>query len=275
MSLSLRRLKRRVRQILSVGKIGFRTAQEHLREGRPQLPYKILVGAHHKTGTAWMHSVFAELSWDLGLTYHYGEQRDLPHGWDVLLQEHSGFDRDSLPPNIRGLHLIRDPRDIIVSGTFYHQRSIEPWLHVRRPEYGGSTYQEKINSYDSLDDKLMFEMENSGSQTIKEMRAWDYHNPAFLEVKYETLIQDQYLTHFHEVFVHLGLPGQLIPHALGVAYRNSLFSGKVQRSVHVRSGKTAQWKRHLNAAHRTRFLQLFGDALVTLGYESDDSWVED
>ena len=33
--------------------------------------------------------------------------------------------------------MIRDPRDVIVSGYFYHQWTDEPWANEPRPELGG------------------------------------------------------------------------------------------------------------------------------------------
>jgi len=44
---------------------------------------------------------------------------------------------------------------------------------------------------------------------------------------------------------------------------------------HVRSGAAGQWKTYFNETHRRRFSELFGDALVQLGYESDDRWMMD
>ena len=37
---------------------------------------------------------------------------------------------------------VRDPRDIIVSGYFYHMTTHEPWVHQPRSDYGGKSYQE-------------------------------------------------------------------------------------------------------------------------------------
>ena len=57
------------------------------------------------------------------------------------------------------------------------------------------------------------------------------------------------------------------------AYNNSLFSGNLTPSLHRRSGKAGQWERYFTPAHKTRFLELFGDALITLDYEENHDWV--
>lgn len=62
----------------------------------------------------------------------------------------------------RGLHLIRDPRDVILSGMHYHLRAPEKWLHDPEPDYGGLSYQEKLNSLDG-DGRLFLEMERLGA----------------------------------------------------------------------------------------------------------------
>lgn len=239
------------------------------------MKYRVLVGTHHKTGTKWMATIFRKISRTLGLRYFYGRQEKLPAGADIFVQDHSAFDFEGLKtPPYRGLHLIRDPRDRIISGCFYHQKSRESWLHEKRREFGGLSYQEKINSFSSIEDRIFFEMEHSGKRGIREMLAWDYNNPNFIEIKYEDLIADENLLLFHTIFSFLGFPGEKIPKILKISYDNSLFSGKLNTSVHLRSGQTRQWEKYFTAAHKRRFVDLFDDALIKLGYETDNAWAD-
>ena len=68
-------------------------------------------------------------------------------------------------------------------------------------------------------------------------------------------------------------PGRAIPRALKISYENSLFSGMVRDTRHIRSGQIRQWEKYFSPALSKRFLELFGDdALVRLGYESDHAW---
>lgn len=232
-----------------------------------------LVGMHHKTGSAWMSSVFSKIGQEFGLKLYFGEKDHLPSDFDIFLDGHSKFSGlEQLSGEYRGLHLIRDPRDVIISGCFHHQKATEGWLHVKRENFGGLTYQQKINSLPSLSEKIMFEMEHTASATIQNMLKWNYNNSSFIEVKYEQLISDSNLTLFHEIFVFLGFPGSSIPQALRIAYDNSLFSGMVNNPRHIRSGKARQWKDMFTSAHKTRFLELFGDALIKLGYENNNDW---
>lgn len=237
-----------------------------------ELNNSILVGTHHRSGTMWLSSIFNGICEEFGLKFYSGEQEKMPKDFDVFFQHHSRFDPGQLQVEYRGLHMMRDPRDRIVSGCFYHQKSEEEWLHTRRDEFGGLTYQEKINSYESLDDQIMFEMENSGLYDIREMLDWNYKNPAFFEVKYEDLISDENLILFQRIFAFLGFPSKAIPQILSISYDNSLFSGSLRNSIHIRSGETRQWEKYFNPGHKARFLEIFGDALIRLGYESNDDW---
>ncbi len=239
---------------------------------RRALPYKILVGTHHRAGTMWIGGIFRKIARDLALEFFSGSQPDLPRNFDIFFQNHSVIDFSRLSFEYRGVHVIRDPRDVIVSGCFYHQKASERWLHVPREKFGGLTYQQKINALPSLDDQLMFEMEYHGDP-VRDMVAWSYTNPNFIEVRYEDLRADTSLTLFRRIFTFLGFPAEVIPRLLQIAYDNSLFSGKVRNSVHVRSGDVGQWRRYFKPAHRARFLELFGDALITLGYEQNHDWV--
>ncbi|MFX0202290.1 MAG: sulfotransferase domain-containing protein [Candidatus Hodarchaeota archaeon] len=237
-----------------------------------KLSNKILIGTHHKTGSYWLSSVFQNICRHYSLTFYAGTQDSLPEQYDVFFQNHSVFDLDSIGVPFRGIHIIRDPRDVIISGCFYHQKSEEEWLHRPRKDLQGLTYQQKINSYRNIDDQILFEMENVGKETICDMLNWDYTCSSFYELKYEDLIEDIDLILFHKIFSFLGFPGSVIPNLLAIAYNKSLFSGLHSKSVHIRSGETNQWKKYFKPNHKDRFLELFGDALIRLGYEKKTNW---
>lgn len=245
-------------------------------ESTCELPYKVLVGTHHKTGTVWLKVIFEAICNAYSLRFVVGSpgeaaELEAPGSFDVFFHPHSRFDFDKLELPIRGLHIVRDPRDIILSGCFYHQKSSESWLHTPREYLGGRTYQEAINSRGTLEDKILFEMENAGRATIDELIRWDYTRPSFYEVKYEDLVLDADLVLFHNIFSFLGFPGSFLPGVLAIAYRSSIFSGQVS-SGHVRSAEAGQWRRYFTRSHNERFLELFGDILIRLGYERGHAW---
>lgn len=230
---------------------------------------RILVGTHHKTGTVWFANIFRDISSRLGLRFvRSPDERFPPDGWDIFQNSHSAFDLQKLG-QFRGLHVIRDPRDQIISATFYHEKSAEAWLHVRMDEFGGMTYQEKINSFSCFDDKMLFEMEHSAYHNIMSMKEFDHTDERFLTARFEELITDYKLEKFEQIFRFLGFRRVVVGWCLVAAYRNSLFSGAVE-STHVRSGKPKQWPEYFKPVHRNRFEELFGDVLQKLGY--DEEW---
>ncbi|RMH74353.1 MAG: hypothetical protein D6675_00025, partial [Gemmatimonadetes bacterium] len=83
---------------------------------------------------------------------------------------------------------------------------------------------------------------------------------------------DEDLFLFHQLFLFLGLPTSTLPVTLKIAYENSLFSGQTS-SKHIRSGKTNQWKTYFQHVHKQRFLALFDDVLIQLGYETNHDWL--
>ena len=264
--------RRQLERLISI----FSLSEKHkaLKASTKQLENKVLVGTHHKTGTVWMKNIFNQSCSKLKLKFFNGQSDEVPLDFNVFFQEHSKFNFEKIDAEYKGLHIIRDPRDIIISGCFYHQKSHEKWLHVPQDELGGLTYQEKINSYDSLDEKILFEMENSSAYTIKLIDNWNYSNPAFIEIKYEDLIVDVDLFLFHKIFTFLGFSGEVIPELLRIAYDNSIFSGNLRKSVHVRSAQQKQWEKYFTPQHKAKFLELYGGVLIKLGYEENNDWAE-
>ena len=234
---------------------------------------KILVGTHHKTGCAWIGNIFQKIAKELKLDFQKNSIAKNNQNWNIFFDGHSHFDFRYLETlNYKGFHIIRDPRDIIISGSFYHCKSDEKWLHIKRKEFGGLTYQEKINSYSNFDDKMLFEMDNCAFQTIEDIKSWNYYNSNFIEVKYENLILDNKLYLFHKIYDFLRFDGSTIPKCLQISYDNSLFSGNIKKGIHVRSGKSQQWEQYFKAIHKKRFVELYGNILINLGYESNIQW---
>lgn len=232
---------------------------------------RVLVGTHHKCGTVWMKGIFSAVCDQLSLVFYTGEQRHLPRCYDVFFQDHSRFRFSTLIGPHRGLHLIRDPRDVIISGVFYHERcTSERWLTVPNPKFQGRSYQQTLAGLPSLEDKTGFEMLHCSGATIHDMLAWNYGRPQFYEAKYEDLIEDVELRRFRDIFTFLGYPEEQMDELLQIAFNGSLFSGRV--NGHIRSGLPRQWQSYFTKSMHRQFLEHFGDALVRLGYEQNDQW---
>lgn len=236
------------------------------------LDHVLLICTHHKTGTKWMKKVFSAICEKYSWRFQEGDIRRCPSQCDVFLNWNSQVITSQTKVGYRGLHLIRDPRDVIVSGAFYHQTASEDWLHKRRLGFIGRTYQQAINRQESIADKIRFEMEHASGQVIRDMLNWNYSDPDIIECRYEDLIIDVELREFRRIFIHLGFPSEAMDEICEIAWKHSLFSGEVTDTQHIRSGQPGQWAGIFDRSLRYRFLELFGDALVRLGYEPNDAW---
>ena len=209
-----------------------------------------------------------------GLRFQACSQKRLRSRTDIFMQNHSKVDVDVLPPYV-GSHIIRDPRDMIVSGYFYHLWTTEQWAHLPRPEHGGRTYQEHLSSLDRHDG-LLAEIQNTAPR-VRRMLEWDYHNPRFLELKYEDVIENEEAA-FTAIFDKYGFDEKSIERSVQIAAGFSFTRktgrsiGAVQEGSHTRSGKSGQWVEYFEEEHKVAFVETLGDALIQLGYEESNDW---
>ncbi len=236
---------------------------------------KLLVHAcYHKVGTYWFAGILRDISCYYGLRFQNCEQANLRSGIDVWLEDHSVIDTAKLP-DFAGSHIVRDPRDIVVSGYFYHLWTHEEWAHEKKDRYGGLSYQQYLNSIDPAAG-IHAEIERSAAN-FDSMAAWNYEDPRFIEIKYEELIADEPRV-FADVFHFFGFTDDAIRTCLQIAERHS-FKSKARRAVgqrsersHLRSGKPGEWKEFFDASHRSHFKERCGDVLIRLGYENSNDW---
>lgn len=232
---------------------------------------KILIATHHKVGTVLMKSIFSQIAEDFDLSFcSFARNRDIKRAneSDILFDHSSlfrGLSLDAFPMK-RGMHIVRDPRMIVVSSAYYHQTAREPWLHVSLPEFSGMTYQEKIRSLTSDTDKFIFEMQNSSGRTLRNLRSFmSLPHPWCLDVKLEVLMTDTQLTTYEQIFNFLGFSGSDLYQCLTIAYRKSVFHPDF-KSRHARTRKPETSGIYFTQAVEDVFQEKFGDLPALLGY---------
>jgi len=246
------------------------------------MKYNLVVATHHKTGTVWMDGVFKAIAGDLGARYvnfraERGRPGDLDRGPFILFSYDSDLgDCASLldREDVRILHVIRDPRDVIISAMHYHKASRESWLHEPIPGYDNLTYQRALQKRTTKFEQYVFEMDNSSASTLRDMASWRYGRANCFEARYEDLRQDTQLVTWQRIMTFLGLDAEEQASGSRRFWQNSLFGGLSRLgNRHVRSGVVAQWRREFTPELATAFVERFPRILQSLGYETSDAWV--
>lgn len=259
------------------------------------LQINLIFGTHHKTGTVWLREIAKAVSARCG--FHFTryprslkneagalEQAGAKNGALLRIDEKS-YIRKADIRNATVMHLVRDPRDILVSATFYHQKSTEnflsrPWGRMT----GTATYQEYIKSLENFEAQANFEMSAYSGKVFTDISSWDYDSPNCIEIKYEDLIVDDKMVIFRHVFETAGFDASQVELALEEVWKHSLFGGladvKLQKAVvkegtqHIRSGKSEQWRKHFTPELAVAFHAKFQPLLEKLGYEQNGDWVK-
>lgn len=229
-------------------------------------------------GTVWLHKIFTRLAhyYELNMQVSNANGESLRSETDILFANHSQTDLSELGDFV-GSHMIRDPRDAIVSGYFFHLWTDEQWAHEARADLGGKSYQEHLNG---LSQEEGIEAEIGRFETyIQHYRLdqWNYDDPRMFEIKYEKLIHDE-ASEFENLFRHYGFDKKAIRLGLDFAEQVS-FKNVTQRKMgeesqrsHLRSGKPRQWVDILTPKHCELIKSRFGELLIRMGYEKDQQW---
>lgn len=272
------------------------------RPARPDAP--LVISCHHKSGSTLMHTVFrkvcAEFGWRLQWNFKTTPAR-LPRDVDVLVLGHGQIDLGQMESPYRGAHVIRDPRDVVVSGYQYHLYTDEDWCvnedfdetapinapqipfwieergEAEKREFlrslGGRSYQENLKARSEAEG-ILFEISGYSAWTIDQMRAWDYDDPDVVELKFEDVLGD-FDAEMRRMFVGLGLTGRWLERAVEIAATEDL--GRMDRErletdPHIQSRGSSRWERFFTDEHKAAFKERFGDAVVKLGYAESNDW---
>ena len=225
---------------------------------------KIFVGTHHKVLTNYFRRIFLVYSFASGRRFSLGRHFELDVSADIIFDHHSESNLSRIG-DVIGLHVRRDPRDLIVSCAHYHVVAQEPWLDVPCDEFGGLSYRDKISSYASLQDRMLFEIDHVGGYNIKNMIDWSYDKRGIAELKYEDIVQTGGRSISSQLEQLQGLTNmeQILLSNLAIVFSST---GPFKHRKHIRDVRTAQWREAFTDTVTQRFASAFPTALDTLGY---------
>ncbi|MFC1849849.1 sulfotransferase domain-containing protein [candidate division CSSED10-310 bacterium] len=231
----------------------------------------ILCCTYHKTGTVLFSHILRDIAREFQLKFQSCFQYQVNRDTDIWLQNHSRVNFKLLGRPYSGIHVIRDPRDVVVSGYFYHLRCSEAWCLKPKTHLQGKSYQDYLKSL-SQEEGLIFEMTHVAKYTINTMAQWNYHNSCALEFKYEDIMTN-YEQCFRKIFTYWGFGEPELEKCLEIAHRhnvNRLSEDELKKNSHIHSKELCKWKKHFSERHLNMFQELYGDILVKLGYESNN-----
>lgn len=261
-------------------------------------PFLIVHFGYHKCMTVLFHRVFLNLSQELGWAFRvfkaFEQDQFLQTANDssdnrILLINNVFSNIKDLPEGFRGSHIIRDPRDILVSAYRYHKWCKERWVTEPIPEnmlnnlkleslgivedMTGLSLQYLLNKVD-VETGMMIELKIRNRSFIH-MLEWDYNHEKILEVRYEDVFENEVQT-FMKLFDHYGLNKKQtaigLKHVERFAFKNQAKLGKTGSEQHLSKGISGQWKEHFFPELKTIFKKRYQDLLIKLGYEKDENW---
>lgn len=271
---------------------------------------------HHKAATTFIsQSVVQEVCRSIGMRWSLVNK---PADFDYNLTKHLRNNRidflnyvnadDALVQKIDipfvGFHVIRDPRDVIVSAYYSHRNShsVKGW-----PEL--FDHRAKLRN-ENLEDGLLRELEftldliTDGTllHPLTSMSNWDYTRDNILELRYEDMV-GRSKDFFIEVFDFLDLvksrrfelsskivnrllPGQhrklpciqkskLLPILDKISFSSvagGRHLGAEDNQSHYRKGIPGEWKAQFTDKVKARFKHVYPGLVSHLGYEIDEDW---
>lgn len=283
-----------------------------LSAGRTRAAQVLAYFGHHKSASTWLSDISRELCAATGLGYAHvtnprqfgGDLRAFCSRKDLDFLTYSNANRRfvSTLDNFRAFHVIRDPRDIVVSSYFSHLHS-HPTTNW--PEL--VEHRSQLQNVDKA--RGLYLVIDFLQDVMEDLATWDYADPRVLELKMEDVVRapEESLV---GAFAFLGLVDEArvgLPAALTAAVssvkrrrsslipfrispvpasvlidtlRRNAFSVKAEGRVagvenvtsHYRKGIPGDWINYFETGHKEYFKARYADLLVKLGYESDDDW---
>ena len=226
----------------------------------------IIHACHHKTGTVWFNRILSEFCSATQKSYHFSEA--VPSSkFDICLAHHSRITESVLDETTRMTHMIRDPREMVVSGYLHHKRSDEAWLQQPMKELGNRSYQQTLNAVDQ-DEGLKLEIERMSRTSAKDMLDWDYTQDQCLELKFEH-VRDNPETWFSMIAEHYKLAASEATLFVTIALKHCMkHNPDLVNHRHVTSnGSEPRWPQYLTGSIWGFYTTMLGDCAGQLGYD--------
>lgn len=172
---------------------------------------------------------------------------------------------------------VRDPRDLVVSGYFYHRKGKEEWTRLEAPteedwrfangvvpeglRRAGTSFSSYLRSLPE-EEGLLAELEFR-TRHFESMDAWPEDHPDILLRRYEEIPGNEEKI-FGEIFSFYGF-SRLERFLAGLFVRRYSLRRRAA-DPHVRNPSAGQWRRHFTPRVREAFDDRFPGLIERLGY---------
>ena len=163
----------------------------------------VVVACHHKAGSSYIRNTLVKICHLLDWRLEQSGHNEFPN----LTQEHnekctiyyfSHSNCDLINSLLKerqfhqgkAIHIVRDPRTLVVSAARYHLDSTEAWLDMPLKKYHQATYRSLMLRQRTFDDQLILEMREASRQTLLNMSRINSIIPKLLQFKIEDLSWD-------------------------------------------------------------------------------------
>ena len=219
----------------------------------------IVFATHPKSGTAMCREIFETYAQEFSLKfYNTDDDRDRLLTEDFDIVHYESVDNKNIEllqtENFKGIHVLRDPRDQLISATFYY-RNLPPEEYIlfkQLHEFDYNSYADMIEKCETFTQQLDCTLKLMLVTSFVDQIEWDYSDTRYLTVKYEDLVDpDKYLSTWKNCIDFLQ-----IEHAdwmLNFIKSTSINNKNRKKSSHIRNGRPNQWQEYLSKEQLDKF----------------------
>lgn len=240
--------------------------------------------SYHKCLTVFFAKVFSSIyNQQQPTSYrHFNSRLDQfythYHNYRVASVNNHALDFGRLAADARISHLIRGPRDLIISSYFYHKRGAEAWSRIIDPQesdwqatnghlppnflpdgHSFATYLQSVPLEEGLIAEMIFRRYH-----FESMRQWATDDPRILRLRYENVLGHERQA-VAKLLTHFGASAREIAFGTLAADRFSA-ERRVNKTTHIRNPTAGQWKTYFTPQLETYFNDRYADLIECYGY---------
>ena len=234
---------------------------------------------HHKCGTVYQKIVFEKICQNVNLEFIdvMADEviiKNIPSN-AFLFFRNAKYESQISEYNLKsykGYHIVRDPRDMIISGYFSHRYS-----HPIDNQWGREYLVEYRKWLNSVPLEIGMMQEIAKGISLGHMSKWNYNDKNIIEIKFEDLITNPYkifwkILDFLSIRIKKAKLKKIIKNNSFERFSRGRKKGEEKIESHFRKGISGDWKNYFTKEHINFFKKKWGHLLIQLGYEKNNNW---